>query len=182
MEYWPWGSHPSGGGKEEDKERQKEKGQANSSFWQKQQEEESPTLSSSSFNKVVILACDATRVCNELELRLAVNAIRMRGGILYGGSTLLVLGVLHTVNNPSEICLPFSSFSSLLVTALVLARFFLFRDTKQTVHALFCLFYPNSFRWCMTTAISLFILVDLLAFKNTVPNGCCFSCKLANHD
>ncbi|URE09758.1 STYKc [Musa troglodytarum] len=102
MEERSGGSNPSSrGGKEEERERRKEKGQADS-LWRQMEEEEEEEESRSSLppHNVVILACDATRDHNEVELRLIVDAIRMRGGILCGGDTLLVLGVLHTVTNP----------------------------------------------------------------------------------
>ncbi|XP_008810901.1 probable serine/threonine-protein kinase PBL16 [Phoenix dactylifera] len=51
-------------------------------------------------SNVVIVAYDATRVHNECELQLTVKGIRMRGDILNGGDTLVVLGVLHTVTHP----------------------------------------------------------------------------------
>ncbi|XP_073100586.1 probable serine/threonine-protein kinase PBL2 [Elaeis guineensis] len=51
-------------------------------------------------SNVVIVAYDATREHNECELQLTVKNIRMRGDILNGGDTLLVLGVLHTVTHP----------------------------------------------------------------------------------
>ncbi|WOL12313.1 calcium/calmodulin-regulated receptor-like kinase 1 isoform X5 [Canna indica] len=92
---WP---DPSGGsGKEEERERKKEKGPADSLLRHLEKEKEG---NSSSSSNVVILACDATREHNELELRLTIDAIRMQGGILRGGYTLLVLGVLHAVTNP----------------------------------------------------------------------------------
>ncbi|RWW31529.1 hypothetical protein GW17_00003843 [Ensete ventricosum] len=102
MEERSGGSNPSSrGGKEEDRERSKEKRPADS-LW-RQMEEEEERRSSSLPHNVVILAFDATRDHNEVELRLIVNATRMRGGIICGGDTLLVLGVLHTVTNPSKI-------------------------------------------------------------------------------
>ncbi|CAL9763524.1 unnamed protein product [Musa acuminata subsp. burmannicoides] len=100
MEERSGGSNPSSrGGKEEERETRKEKGPAES-LWRQMEEEEEERRSSLPPHNVVILACDATRDHNEVELRLIVNAIRMRGGILCGGDTLLVLGVLHTVTNP----------------------------------------------------------------------------------
>ncbi|KAG1328134.1 putative serine/threonine-protein kinase PBL8 [Cocos nucifera] len=51
-------------------------------------------------SNIVIVAYDATRDHNECELQLTVKNIRMRGDILNGGDTLLVLGVLHTVTHP----------------------------------------------------------------------------------
>lgn len=48
----------------------------------------------------VVVAFDATRERNDRELELTFNGIRMRGDILCGGDSLLVLGVLHTVTNP----------------------------------------------------------------------------------
>ncbi|XP_065043791.1 probable serine/threonine-protein kinase At1g01540 isoform X2 [Musa acuminata AAA Group] len=103
MEERSGGSNPSSrGGKEEERETRKEKGPAES-LWRQMEEEEEERRSSLPPHNVVILACDATRDHNEVELRLIVNAIRKRGGILCGGDTLLVLGVLHTVTNPSKI-------------------------------------------------------------------------------
>nr|XP_018682586.1 PREDICTED: calcium/calmodulin-regulated receptor-like kinase 1 isoform X3 [Musa acuminata subsp. malaccensis] len=103
MEERSGGSNPSSrGGKEEERETRKEKGPADS-LWRQMEEEEEERRSSLPPHNVVILACDATRDHNEVELRLIVSAIRTRGGILCGGDTLLVLGVLHTVTNPSKI-------------------------------------------------------------------------------
>ncbi|XP_042412049.1 receptor-like cytosolic serine/threonine-protein kinase RBK1 isoform X1 [Zingiber officinale] len=89
------------GGSVKEEERERKKGSAYSLL--RKMELESRYASSSSFassSKVVILACDATREHNEVEMRLTVNAIRMRGDILCGRNTLIVLGVLHMVTNP----------------------------------------------------------------------------------
>lgn len=51
---------------------------------------------------IAIVAFDATRDLKEHELWMAIYNIRMRGGILACGDTLLVLGVLSTFSNPSE--------------------------------------------------------------------------------
>lgn len=51
-------------------------------------------------SNIVIVAYDATREHNECELQLTVKGIRMRGDMLNGGDTLVVLGVLHAVSNP----------------------------------------------------------------------------------
>ncbi|XP_058089797.1 proline-rich receptor-like protein kinase PERK13 isoform X2 [Magnolia sinica] len=48
----------------------------------------------------VVIAFDATKELKEHELQLAVTNIRLRGGILSSGNTLLLLGVLHTVLHP----------------------------------------------------------------------------------
>ncbi|XWS23645.1 hypothetical protein CRYUN_Cryun28dG0032700 [Craigia yunnanensis] len=48
----------------------------------------------------VVVAFDATKDYNERELRITINNIRVRGDILRGGDTLLMLGVLHRVTHP----------------------------------------------------------------------------------
>ncbi|XP_022765893.1 cold-responsive protein kinase 1-like [Durio zibethinus] len=48
----------------------------------------------------VVIAIDATKDRNEREFRVTINNIRVRGDILRGGDTLLVLGVLHRVTHP----------------------------------------------------------------------------------
>ncbi|KAJ6997988.1 hypothetical protein D5086_011140 [Populus alba] len=49
---------------------------------------------------VVIIAYDATKDRGVHELKLTIDAVRMRGDILRGGDTLVVLGVLHRVLHP----------------------------------------------------------------------------------
>ncbi|XP_074574641.1 uncharacterized protein LOC141831111 [Curcuma longa] len=87
------------GGSVKEEERERKKGSAYSLLRQMDLESRYASSSASS-SKVVILACDATREHNEVEMRLTVNAIRMRGDILCGRNTLIVLGVLHMVTNP----------------------------------------------------------------------------------
>ncbi|KAK5840414.1 probable receptor-like protein kinase At5g18500 [Gossypium arboreum] len=48
----------------------------------------------------VVIAFDATKDHNEREFRIIINHIRVRGDILRGGDTLLMLGVLHRVTHP----------------------------------------------------------------------------------
>ncbi|KAJ4700839.1 Inactive protein kinase [Melia azedarach] len=48
----------------------------------------------------VVIAYDATKERTEHELKHTVNGIRLRGDILRGGDTLVVLGVLHRVTHP----------------------------------------------------------------------------------
>ncbi|KAH1096785.1 hypothetical protein J1N35_013706 [Gossypium stocksii] len=48
----------------------------------------------------VVIAFDATKDHNEREFRIIINHIRVRGDILRGGDTLLLLGVLHRVTHP----------------------------------------------------------------------------------
>ncbi|CAK7346869.1 unnamed protein product [Dovyalis caffra] len=48
----------------------------------------------------VVIAYDATKDRGFHELKLTVDAVRMRGDILRGGDTLVVLGVLHRVLHP----------------------------------------------------------------------------------
>ncbi|XP_031271242.1 uncharacterized protein LOC116129664 isoform X1 [Pistacia vera] len=55
------------------------------------------TLASPSY---VVIAYDATKERGQDELKLTVDRIRLRGDILRGGDTLLVLGVLHRVTHP----------------------------------------------------------------------------------
>ncbi|KAJ0025054.1 hypothetical protein Pint_08040 [Pistacia integerrima] len=55
------------------------------------------TLSSPSY---VVIAYDATKERGQDELKVTVNRVRLRGDILRGGDTLLVLGVLHRVTHP----------------------------------------------------------------------------------
>lgn len=50
----------------------------------------------------VVFAYDATREHTKHEFQLTINNARMRGDIISAGDTLLVLGVLHTINNPSN--------------------------------------------------------------------------------
>uniref|UniRef100_A0A0E0JRU5 non-specific serine/threonine protein kinase n=1 Tax=Oryza punctata TaxID=4537 RepID=A0A0E0JRU5_ORYPU len=52
--------------------------------------------------QMVVLALDATRDHREEEIRIALRAVVTRGDILRGGDSLLVLGVLHAITNPSE--------------------------------------------------------------------------------
>lgn len=58
---------------------------------------ESPVSSSH-----VVIAYDATKDRGVHELKLTIDEMRMRGDILRGGDTLVVLGVLHKVPNPSK--------------------------------------------------------------------------------
>lgn len=50
----------------------------------------------------VVIAFDATKDHNEREFRIIINHIRVRGDILHGGDTLLMLGILHRVTHPSK--------------------------------------------------------------------------------
>lgn len=50
----------------------------------------------------VVMAYDATKVCSELELNLAIKTVRMKDGILRRGDKLVVLGVLHLVPHPRK--------------------------------------------------------------------------------
>ncbi|KAF7039185.1 hypothetical protein CFC21_049231, partial [Triticum aestivum] len=52
--------------------------------------------------QMVVVALDATRDHREVEVRMSLRALVARGDILRGGDSLLVLGVLHSVTNPSE--------------------------------------------------------------------------------
>lgn len=52
--------------------------------------------------QMVVVALDATRDHREVEVRMSLRAFVARGDILRGGDSLLVLGVLHSVTNPSE--------------------------------------------------------------------------------
>lgn len=58
---------------------------------------ESPLTSSR-----VIIAYDATKDRTEHELQLTLRNLWMRGDILRGGDTLVVLGILHKVPHPSK--------------------------------------------------------------------------------
>ncbi|KAE8783308.1 Cysteine-rich receptor-like protein kinase 25 [Hordeum vulgare] len=51
---------------------------------------------------IVVVALDATRDHRGVEVRMSLRALVARGDILRGGDSLLVLGVLHSVTNPSE--------------------------------------------------------------------------------
>ena len=48
---------------------------------------------------------ETTKDHNERALRITINNVRVRGDILRGGDTLLMIGVLHRVTHPSK-CLP----------------------------------------------------------------------------
>ncbi|KAG6774285.1 hypothetical protein POTOM_021637 [Populus tomentosa] len=50
----------------------------------------------------VVIAYDATKDRGVHELKLTIYAVRMRGDILRGGDTLVVLGVLHRVLHPLD--------------------------------------------------------------------------------
>lgn len=50
----------------------------------------------------VVIAYDATRDREINELEVTIDRVRDRGGILRGGDTLVVLGVLHTVPHPCK--------------------------------------------------------------------------------
>jgi interleukin-1 receptor-associated kinase 1 len=52
--------------------------------------------------QLVVVALDATRDHREVEVRMALRALVARGDILRGGDSLVVLGVLHAITNPSE--------------------------------------------------------------------------------
>jgi interleukin-1 receptor-associated kinase 1 len=54
----------------------------------------------------VVIAYDATKDRGVHELKLTIDAVRMRGDILRGGDTLVVHGVLHRVLHPCK-CLIF---------------------------------------------------------------------------
>lgn len=61
--------------------------------------------------QLVVVALDATRDHREVEVRMALRALVARGDILRGGDSLIVLGVLHAVTNPSEGQAPFLGLS-----------------------------------------------------------------------
>ncbi|XP_031742726.1 uncharacterized protein LOC116404465 [Cucumis sativus] len=48
----------------------------------------------------IIIAYDATKDRTEHELQLTLRNLWMRGDILRGGDTLIVLGILHKVTHP----------------------------------------------------------------------------------
>ncbi|KAL7262971.1 hypothetical protein ACSBR1_001188 [Camellia fascicularis] len=48
----------------------------------------------------VVIAYDATKDRKERELKLTVDNLRLRGDILHGGDTLMLLGVLHRLPHP----------------------------------------------------------------------------------
>jgi hypothetical protein len=50
----------------------------------------------------VVIAFDATRYYSQDELHLAIEGVKLAGGILRGGDTLLMLGVLHKVLHPCK--------------------------------------------------------------------------------
>lgn len=50
----------------------------------------------------VVVVYDATRDRNEQEFKHTVNGIRLRGDIIQGGNTLMVIGVLHRVLHPCK--------------------------------------------------------------------------------
>ena len=50
----------------------------------------------------VLIFYDALKERVERELERTIDIVRMRGGILRSGDTLVVLGILHTVQHPSE--------------------------------------------------------------------------------
>lgn len=56
----------------------------------------------------VIIAYDATKDRGVHELERTIEEVRMRGDILRGGDTLLVLGVLHKLPNPSMLVIFFN--------------------------------------------------------------------------
>lgn len=69
--------------------------------------------------QMVVLALDATRDHREEEIRMALRAVVTRGDILRaGGDSLLVLGVLHAITNPSEGHAPPSFPTGYLLPAL----------------------------------------------------------------
>lgn len=53
-------------------------------------------------NNIVVMAFDATRELKENELQLAIENVNLTGGILGKGDTLVVLGVLHSLQHPSK--------------------------------------------------------------------------------
>lgn len=50
----------------------------------------------------VVVAYDATKDRGMHELKLTIDAVRLRGDILRAGNTIVVLGVLHRVMHPSK--------------------------------------------------------------------------------
>ena len=50
----------------------------------------------------IIIAYDATKDRTEHELQMTLRNLWMRGDILRGGDTLIVLGILHRVPHPSK--------------------------------------------------------------------------------
>lgn len=55
----------------------------------------------------IIIAYDATKDRTEHELQLTLRNLWMRGDILRGGDTLIVLGILHKVPHPCTFGLAF---------------------------------------------------------------------------
>ena len=51
----------------------------------------------------VVVAYDATKDRNEHEFKHTINGIRLRGDIIQGGNTLMVIGVLHRVLHPCKL-------------------------------------------------------------------------------
>lgn len=50
----------------------------------------------------ILIVCDATKDRSYHEFRRTINNIRMRGGIVHPGDTIVVFGVLHKVLHPSK--------------------------------------------------------------------------------
>lgn len=50
----------------------------------------------------VVIAFDATRDYSQDELNLAIEGVKMAGGNLRGGDTILMLGVLYKVLHPCK--------------------------------------------------------------------------------
>ena len=50
----------------------------------------------------VVIAYDATKDRTEDELKITIEGVKMAGGILRGGGTLVLLGVYHKIKNRSK--------------------------------------------------------------------------------
>ena len=92
--------------------------------------------------QMVVVALDATRDHREVEVRMSLRALVARGDILRGGDSLLVLGVLHSVTNPSEgrappLGLYFPSGYGLLAILLDLINPLLFKLLFSSLHSSF---------------------------------------------
>lgn len=50
----------------------------------------------------ILLVCDATKDRSSHEFRHSIHNMRMQGGIVNSGDTIVVLGALHRVLHPSK--------------------------------------------------------------------------------
>jgi len=50
----------------------------------------------------VVIAFNATKDRTEDELKITIEGVKMAGGILHGGGTLVLLGVFHKIKNRSK--------------------------------------------------------------------------------